>query len=57
MIYIADKDTEIIYYRIDGWAVDAVSKALGWVNEHGYTLACDKPEITLLGDMIIWVRR
>ena len=55
MLIVALKENGKILKRFEAWAQDAVLNAVRWVYENGYTPACDEPEITLMGDMIIWV--
>lgn len=54
MCYVVRESDELILYRIDAWAMDSYGKALKWAKVNGHEVLRD--EITLLGDMIIWVK-
>lgn len=55
MVIVALKESGKILKRFEAWAEDCVINAVRWADEHGYAPACKEPEITLMGDMIIWV--
>lgn len=54
MVYVVLKDeVGTILNRCDAWELGASDKMARWAVENGYKIA--KSEITMMGDMIIWV--
>ena len=54
MVYVVNENTKAILFKIDAWDVDAEGTAIRWAKDNGYKLVDSK--ITMMGDMIIWVR-
>ena len=53
MLYIVNKETDMILNRWDGWYIHAEDEAGAFIRENGLTVL--KDEITLMGDRIVWV--
>ena len=54
MVYVVNKATNEILFKIDAWVGGADGIASEWAFNHGYT--CIGDEITMMGDMVIWVK-
>lgn len=54
MIIVVRKADKKILTRYEAWAVNAYQTALDDIRGNGYQY--DSEEITMMGDMIIWVR-
>ena len=53
MVFVVNKKTDEILNKCDAWLIGAEDKMIGWAKENGYTPISS--EITLMGDMVIWV--
>lgn len=53
MIFVVDKESGRIHERFEAWAIDAEKTARANIREHGLVLL--DVEITMMGDMVMWV--
>lgn len=53
MILVVRTSDKKILSRYEAWAQGAQTEALKFIQDNGYKVVSD--EITLMGDMIIWV--
>ena len=54
MVYVVNENTKEVLFKIDAWVGGAEGIASEWAYNKGYT--CIREEITMMGDMVIWVR-
>ena len=50
----ADKNRNIVF-RVNAWLADATETVAKWITRNGYKYHSE--EITLMGDMIVWVTK
>lgn len=55
MLYVVDKDTELILGKWDAWYKDCMKEAGELIERENLIVL--KDEITIMGDMVIWVER
>ncbi len=53
MLYVVEKETDKILFRVDAWDIDCERKARSYIKENGLVLL--DSEITFMGDMVMWV--
>ena len=54
MIYVVNKETNMVLAKFEAWTEDAMDKAARYVAKAGVEYL--DQEITFMGDMVIWVR-
>ena len=54
MIIVARKSDKVIIARYEAWATGAYENALADIDREGFRYLSE--EITMMGDMIIWVQ-
>lgn len=54
MVFVVEESSKKILFRVDAWEKNSVATARKWVKDNGYTSLGD--EITMNGDMVIWVK-
>ena len=53
MVYVVNKNSDKILNRCDAWVLDAEHLMRKWASENGWVVT--DVEITMMGDMVIWV--
>lgn len=53
MLYIVEVSTKNILFKIDAWQSDCMTSAKKFLRDE--QLYCTKEEITMNGDMVLWV--
>ena len=53
MLFVAEKETRKILFRIDAWNEDCIEEALTYIKANRRRVLSDGT--TSMGDMIIWV--
>jgi len=53
MIYVVNINDNQLLNKCDGWELGGEKRMSDWATENGYSI--QNTEITLMGNMIIWV--
>lgn len=53
MLYVVNRESNEILFRVDAWQRDCMERAQEFIYQSDLTF--EKQEITLMGDMVLWV--